>query len=112
MDKKIFVKRETYEKNGKVRFTYFVEGDVRGVHIKASVVPHDFGGYTILDIVFNGEMEAELVIKNFEMKDDNGNVNVIKTFAVISKDEDGTEYECAIKPNRKSDKDGLNMLIR
>lgn len=112
MEKKIFVKRETYVKDGKTRFTYFVEGTVRGVAVKASVVPHDFGGYTILDIVFNGAMEAELLIKEFEMKDDSGKVNVIKTYAVISKDEDGTEYECAIKPNRKSDKEGLNMLIR
>lgn len=111
-NQKIFVKRETYEKDGKTRFTYFVEGDVRGQHVKASVVPHDFGGYGVLDIVYNGEMEAELLIKNFEMQDAKGKTNVIKTYAVISRDEDGTEYECAIKPNRKSDKDYLSMLIR
>ena len=113
MNKTIFVKRETYEKDGKVRFTYFVEGNVRGQYVKASVVPHDFGGYGVLDIVFNGAMEAELITKNFEMKDEKGKVTgTVTTYAVISKDEDGTTYECAVKPNRKSDNDYLNMLVR
>lgn len=57
-------------------------------------------------------MEAELCVKPFEMKDDNGKVTVINTFTVISADENGEVYECPIKPNRKSDKTLLSMLIR
>ena len=112
MNKTIFVKRETYEKDGKVRFTYFVEGNVRGQYVKASVVPHDFGGYGVLDIVFNGAMEAELITKNFEMKDEKGKVTRGNSYAVVSADENGEVYECKIKPSRSSDKTLLDMLLR
>ena len=51
-------------------------------------------------------------VKPFEMKDDKGKVTVINTFTVISADENGEVYECPIKPNRKSDKTLLSMLLR
>ncbi len=109
---KIMVERETYEKDGKEYFSYFVQGEIRGVHFKAQVVPPDIGGYTVLDIVFNGEMSAELVVKPFEMKNEKGEVIKGKTYAVRSVDEDGTVYECKIKPFRVSGKDMLDMLTR
>ena len=66
------VERETFESNGKEYFHYFIKGNVRGRDIKAGVMPPDKGGYTVLDIVFDGEMEAELVITPFEIKDVKG----------------------------------------
>ena len=41
MDGKIFVERETYEKEDKTYFSYFIKGKVRGKDVKATVVPHD-----------------------------------------------------------------------
>lgn len=109
----ILVQRETFEKNGNTYFTYFVEGDIRGKHVRAAVIPPDKGGYTVLDIVFGNAMAAELVVKPFEIKDDaTGKVISGNTFAVVSYDENGEVYECAIKPYRASDKAILNMLIK
>ena len=109
----IFVERETFEKNGKTYYSYFIQGFVRGKAVKAAVIPPDKGGYTVLDIVFGNEMAAELMVKPFEIKDDaTGKVISGNTFAVVSYDENGDAYECAIKPYRASDKAILNMLIK
>ena len=109
----VMVERETYEKNGRTYFSYFIKGNLRGVDFKLGVQPFDVGGYTVLDIVFNGELQAELVTKPWEIKDEKtGEVNSGLTYSVISYDEDGTVYECAIKPAKKSDKDLMKMLFR
>ena len=57
-------------------------------------------------------MEAELVVVPYEMKDDHGKVVKGNTYAVRPYDEDGTVYECPIKPARTSDKSFMNMLLR
>ena len=72
----------------------------------------DKNGYNVLDVVFGDAMEAELVVVPYEMKDDHGKVVKGNTYAVRSYDEDGTVYECPIKPARTSDKSFLNMLLR
>lgn len=112
-NKEILVERETYEKNGKSYFSYFVKGYVRGKEVKAGVVPPDVGGYTVLDIVFADAMAAELVLKPYEMKDEaTGNIIKGNTYYVRSVDEDGLIYECQVKPARKSDKALMDMLLR
>ncbi len=68
MDKKIFVERETYEKNGKQYFTYFIKGVVRGIEARVQLMPPDFTGYTVLDIVFGNENKAELVVTPYEIR--------------------------------------------
>ena len=109
----IFVERETYEKNGKTYFTYFIKGTVRGKNVRVAVVPPDKGGYTVLDIVFGDAMAAELAAKPYEIKDDStGKVITGNSYAVHSVDENGEEYECAVKPFRSSDKALMNMLLR
>lgn len=108
----IKVERETYEKNGKTNFTYFIKGIIRGKAVKIAVMPPDFGGYTVLDIVFNDEMSADLVVTPFTMKNDNGEIIAGNTYSVRSVDEDGEIYECKIKPFRQSDKQLLNMLLK
>ena len=112
-NKKLMVERETYEKDGKTYFTYFIKGVVRGVEARIAVTPPDKGGYTVLDIVFGKEMKADLVTKPYEIKDDaTGNVIKGNTYTVQSIDENGEVYECPIKPFRASDKSLLSMLMR
>lgn len=113
MNNKIIVERETFESKGKTYFTYFIKGKVRGKDVRVAVIPPDKGGYAVLDIVFGDAMEAELVAKPFEIKDEKtGNVFAGNTYAVQTVDEDGEIYECAVKPYRSSDKTLLNMLLR
>lgn len=110
--KNFIVERETYEKNGKSFFSYFIRGIVRGKEVRAGITPPDIGGYTVLDIVFGEAMAADLVVKPFEIKDDvTGRTISGNTYAVQSVDEDGRVYECAVKPARKSDKALLDMLL-
>ena len=112
-NKKLMVERETYEKDGKSYFTYFIKGVVRGVEVRVAVTPPDKGGYTVLDIVFGKEMKADLVTKPYEIKDvATGNVIKGNTYTVQSIDENGEVYECPIKPFRASDKSLLSMLMR
>jgi len=108
----IKVERDTYEKNGNTYFSYFIKGKVRGKDVRIGVAPPDNGGYTVLDIVFNDAMEADLVVTPFEMKDDAGKIITGNMYKVVSYDEDGQIYECKVKPSRMSDKDMLNMLLR
>ena len=111
-NKNIMVERETFEKNEKTYFTYFIKGQVRGREVKVAIIPPDKGGYTVLDIVFGDAMKAELKITPFEIKDESGKVITGNTYAVRSVDENGEVYECSVKPYRNSDQALLNMLIK
>ena len=112
-NKQIYVERDTFEKDGKTYYSYFIKGKVRGKDVRVAIVPPDKGGYTVLDIVFGDAMSAELVAKPYEIKDDStGKVITGNSYAVRSVDENGKEYECAVKPFRSSDKALMNMLLR
>ena len=109
---KVKVERETYKKDGKAVYSYFIKGNVRGKDVKASIAPPEKGGHVILDIIFDDDMEAELAIIPYEIRDGKGNVLKGNTYAVRFQDEDGTIYECKVKPIGDSDKNILNMLLR
>ncbi len=116
-DKNIVVERETFEKDGKTYFSYFIKGNIRGREVKIGIAPpdkdKDIGGYIVLDIVFGNAMAAELVIKPYEIKDEKTKTVVTgNSYAVRSYDENGEVYECAVKPFRQSDKALLNMLLK
>ena len=112
-NKQIYVERDTFEKDGKTYYSYFIRGKVRGKDVRVAIVPPDKGGYAVLDIVFGDAMSAELVAKPYEIKDDStGKVITGNSYAVRSVDENGEEYECAVKPFRSSDKALMNMLLR
>ncbi len=112
-NKQIYVERGTFEKDGKTYYSYFIKGKVRGKDVRVAIVPPDKGGYAVLDIVFGDAMSAELVAKPYEIKDDStGKVITGNSYAVRSVDENGEEYECAVKPFRSSDKALMNMLLR
>ena len=38
-EKMIYVERETFEKNGKVYFSYFIKGAIRGKEVKIIKLP-------------------------------------------------------------------------
>lgn len=113
-DKNIFVERDTFEKDGKTYYSYFIKGEVRGRDVRVAIIPPDKGGYTVLDIVFGKEMKAELTLTPFEIKDEStGRVVKGNTYGVKTVDEaTGDVYECKVKPYRDSDKTLLNMLLR
>lgn len=113
MDKNIVVEREMFESKGKSYYSYFIKGTIRGKEVRVNIVPPDSGGYKVLDIVFGNEMQAKLVSSDFEITDQaTGKIVSGTSYLVTSEDEDGTVYECKIKPARNSDKTLLNMLVR
>lgn len=109
----VYVERETFEHNDKSYFAYYIKGVIRGKEIKVQVMPHDNGGFAILDIVFNGADKAELFLTPYEIRDEKTK-RVVKgnTYGVRSYDENGEVYECPIRPYRSSDKTALQMLLR
>ena len=112
---KILVERETYigKKDNQEHFSYFIKGVIRGKEAKVRIVPPDFGGYNVLEIVFGDSNAAELTVTPFEIKDEKGNVTMTgNTYGVKSVDEDGVVYECKIKPFQESDKALLAMLLK
>ena len=112
MQNKLFVERVPYEKNGKTYHSYFIQGKVRGIDARVMIMPPDFGGYKVLDIVFGNADKAELVLVPYEIRDEKTK-KVVKgnSYVVRSVDEDGKVYECPVKPARTSDKSLLNMLL-
>lgn len=110
----IIVSRETYKdkKSGQEYFSYFIEGEVKGKPVRVNIVPHDIGGYNVLDIVFLDAEQVTLDIRPVSMKDAAGEEITINTFYVVSCDENGEIYECPVKPKNKSDKVLLTMLTR
>ena len=109
---KITVEREVFEKGDKSYSSYYIKGNVRGKNVKAQVIPPDFGGYKVLDIVYNGGNEAELQLTPYKFTTEDGQVLEGNTLKVVSYDEDGTVYECLVKLARGSDKSLFKMLVR
>ena len=117
MENKIYVERETFEKNDKIYYSYYIKGAIRGREVKIGIAPPhsdtDKGGYTVLDLVFGEAEKAELVIRPYEIKDEKTKQVITgNTYAIQSVDENGEVYECSVKPFRSSDKALLNMLLR
>ncbi|MDD3831652.1 MAG: hypothetical protein PHW00_03225 [Clostridia bacterium] len=113
MNQNLYVEREPYEAKGKTYFSHYIKGNIRGTDVKILLAPPDNGGYTVLDIVYNGENTADFIVKPFEMKNDAGETIKGNTYSVQSIDkETGEIYECAVKPLRNSDKNLLKMLLK
>lgn len=108
---KLVVERETYVKDDKTYFSYFIKGQVRNRDVRVAIVPPDKGGYTVLDIVFGEEMAVELSLRPYEIKDANTGKVVKGNTYFVHTEEDGQVFECPVKPMRTSDKALLNMLI-
>lgn len=112
-DKKLIVEREKFEYKGKEYMGYFVKGIVKGREVRATLKPQDINGYTVLELIFDGANEVELIAKPYSITDEaTGNVITGNTFVVRSVDENGEVYECPVKHSRGSDKVLLNMLMK
>lgn len=92
-------------------FAYIVYGIVKGKLKKADFVPKDKGGYDPLDILFEISPQAELIVSEEEMKDDDGKKTKYTSYKARVIDEDGDVYECGIKPQRDSDKALLKFIF-
>ena len=106
------IERETYQSKSKEeRYTYFVKGILRGKEMRASLIPSDVGGYEVLDLVFIGTSEVDLIVEPFEIPNkDTG--EIIKGNTYIARVVDnGETFECPVKPREKSDKAILDMLL-
>ena len=108
----LVLERESFKGNdGKDYFSYFLKGKVRNRDVKVDFAPKDKGGYEPLDIIFDVNSKAELVISEETMVDINGKETKYMTYKARTIDEDGLVYECGIKPSRDSDKALLGMLL-
>ena len=112
----IKVEKGAFEYKGKTYAEYYICGVVRGRDVKVKLAPpdkNDKGGYTVLDIVFGDESQADFVTEPFEFKNAEGNIISGERFLVRTADkETGEVFECAVKPARNSDKTLLAMLMR
>ena len=98
--------------DGKEYRNYFVFGHVRGRDVEVAFDPKDKGGYRVLDIVYDKQNEADLIIGEGIMTDDKtGKRTKYLTYVARNVDEDGTVWECGVKPSRDSDKSLLLMLL-
>mgnify|MGYP003312613024 CR=1 FL=1 len=111
--KSLVVSREKYTtKDGHEGFSYFVPCKVRGKDIQARVEPTDFGGYELLDLIFDIDKDkAKLSYTDNEIKDEKtGEIRHFKSFEVSNSDELG-EVKCPIKPSRPSDRAIIELAL-
>ncbi len=112
MEKALQIVREVYTgKDGKEYFGYLVKGVVRGREVKVDFSPKDAGGYEVLDIVFDVSSTANLIMTDEETTDTRGRKIEYTAYKAQTVDEDGTPYECDIRPKYNSDKALLTMLL-
>ena len=98
--------------DGRLYFKYKLCGTLRGRRIAVDFSPKDKGGYRVLDIVYDTKNEADLIIGEGTMTDDKtGKRTKYLTYVARNVDEDGTVWECGVKPSRDSDKSLLLMMI-
>ncbi len=103
--------KQLMTKDDRPYFAYIVRGIVRGKLKKVDFVPKDKGGYDPLDILFEISPQAELIISEEEMKDDEGKKTKYTSYKAKVVDEDGDVYECSVKPQRDSDKALLKYIF-
>ena len=106
------VLKEHYIKDEKEYSCYCLRGVVRGRDVKVQLLPPDFAGYTVLDIVFDDQNEADFIVTPFEFKADNGQVIAGNNYSVRSIGDHGEIYECKVIPAHSSDKTLIEMLLR
>ena len=110
--KNLKVLKEHYTKDGKEYNCYCLRGNIRGVDARIQLLPPDIQGYTLLDIVFGEENEADFVVTPFEFKDDHGNVIAGNSYSVRSIGDQGEIYESKLIPANVSDKRLIELLLR
>ena len=112
----LFVQRRkvaSTKKKGEKIWIYYVSGVLRGHEVQAGLLATDVGGYSLLDLVFDGTTEVPLFRKYYETTNDAGKVTFTGyQYFAVSVDEDGMSYIAQVKPSAKSDKTFLESLIQ
>lgn len=108
-----FVERESFTgSNGEKYWSYILKGKVRDRVVKVDFAPKDKGGYEPLDILFDVQPIAELIIGQDVMESSDGRKTKFATYTLRTVDEDGIDYTCSVRPAKDSDKALLNMIIK
>ena len=102
------------KKKWQMIWVYSVLGVLRGRKVQVSLQASDIGGYSLLDLVFNGENVLALWRKAFSNKNDKGVVTSSgwHYFAISIDEVTGIPYIAPLKPSAKSDKFLLESLIK
>ena len=109
----LYVEREMFTaKDKREMYGYFVRGQIRGREVKVDFNAKDQGGYETLDLIFDINPKAELLIHDETMTDDKGNVTKYRVYEVQNVDELGIVYKYKVKPARDSDITYLNVLLQ
>lgn len=110
-ENKIYIEREKFTSNGKEYYNYILKGKVRDKDVKVDFAPKDKGGYEVLDLVFDTNSKAELIVSEESMTDSAGKTMKYAVYTAQTIDEDGIVYACNVKPARDSDKALLGMIL-
>ena len=108
----IFVEREPFKgDDGKQYWSYVLRGKIRDRAVKVDFAPKDKGGYEVLDILFDVQDKAELVITKSVMQQSDGTKTKLTSFDLKTYEGEDV-YECPVKPSKDSDKALLKMILR
>lgn len=102
--------KQLVTKDGRLYFSYKLDGKLRGRSVEVDFSPKDKGGYQPLDLVFDVSDKAELFITEV-VQEMNGVKSRRTVYTVNTVDEDGLIWKAEVKPTRTSDRDMLAMLI-
>ena len=109
----LVLERETFKtKDKREMYGYYVCGKVRGRELKADFVAKDQGGYETLDLIFDVNKTAELLIREESMVNADGSKTAYMVYEAQNVDEDGIVYKYEIKPAKKSDVTNLSVLLQ
>ena len=109
----VLERSEFTTKDGRTMWGYAVKSNVRGREVKADFVAYDQGGYEVLDMVFDIDDTADLVMHEETMTDsDTGEIRTYTVYEAQNVDEDGDILTCRVKPSKSSDKSTLDYLMR
>jgi hypothetical protein len=109
--KTIKIYQGNYEKDGKNFACYKATGKVMGKEVEVDLVPKDVGGYQLLEIVFQGKKEVDLVPVINKFTIDGREIESTKYFATTA-DKDGVVYQLEVIPRLNTGKVGLEWLTR
>lgn len=113
-DCKLYVERSKFKaKDGREMWTYAVNGNVRGRDTKVDFQAFDQGGYEVLDMIFDINERAELIMHDENVTNsETGEIRSFTVYEVQNVDEDGDSLSCRVKPARDSDKSILLYLLK
>ena len=106
------LKREQYKgRDGRIYWSYYITGTVRGKTVRADITPKDSGGFTVLDIIFENTKTAKFITYDETMTDSSGKRTSYSVYEAYTTAEDGSVYSLNVKPKADSDKTLLRMIV-